>query len=49
MGNQCLFFGGCIGGTYRMSEGIAKETEGEHKGNIDDGGWKIGSWQNRDA
>jgi hypothetical protein len=35
MGGLCLFLGGCIRGTYRMSEGIAKETEGEHKGSIE--------------
>jgi hypothetical protein len=45
MGDLYLFLGGYIGGTYRMSEGIAKETEGEHKGNIDDGGWKMENWR----
>jgi hypothetical protein len=36
MENLCLFLGGYIGGTYRMSEGIAKEREGEHTGIIED-------------
>jgi hypothetical protein len=35
MGNLCLFLGGYIRGTYVMSERIAKETEGEHTGNIE--------------
>jgi hypothetical protein len=36
MGDLWSFFDGFIGGTYRMSEGIAKESEGEHKGSIEE-------------
>jgi hypothetical protein len=50
MGNLCQFLGGYIGGTYGLSEGIAKETEGEHKGNIEArltgelANWRIGEY-----
>ena len=38
-GGLCLFLGGYLGGTYRVSEGIAKESEGQDKG------WRVvGCW-----
>jgi hypothetical protein len=38
MGNLWSFFIGYIGGTYRVSEGIAKESEGRQKGKIEERG-----------